>query len=390
MLRTLTMLSCFVLSCTPLLADTNASPLNCWQTTRTNPAFFPIGVWLQSPTNAKAYRDAGINTFVGLWQGPTDSQLTELHAAEMLIVCGQNQTALTHSTRSNILAWMHDDEPDNARTRGARLGFGQPVPTEKIVDEYHRIKSADTTRPVLLNLGQGVAWDNWYGRGGRNHHPEDYPRYLEGCDIASFDIYPVTHPDLEVAGNLWFVPRGVERLRGWVRDEKPVWNFIETTRDANLQRKPTPREVRAEVWMSLIHGSRGIVYFAHQFKPTFIEAALLDDAEMRDAVTTLNQQITSLAPALNSPSITNAVTVRPSNAAAPIAVMVKRAGGFTYILSVGMRPLETKVEFVLKQRAGSEIVEVLGEGRTVSMTNGKFTDAFGPWDVHIYRVKNSP
>ncbi len=29
--------------------------------------------------------------------------------------------------------------------------------------------------------------------------------------------------------------------------------------------------------MSLIFGSRGLIYFVHQFKPKFIEAALLAD-----------------------------------------------------------------------------------------------------------------
>ena len=37
-----------------------------------DPGFFPIAVWLQSPSNARAYADIGINTFVGLYQGPTE------------------------------------------------------------------------------------------------------------------------------------------------------------------------------------------------------------------------------------------------------------------------------------------------------------------------------
>jgi hypothetical protein len=246
----------------------------------------------------------------------------------------------------------------------------------------------DSTRPVLLNLGQGVAWDNWYGRGTRNHHPEDYPRYLEACDIGSFDIYPVGHASPEIAGNLWYVPMGVERLRRWTRDEKPAWNCIETTRGDDPRFKPTPHEVRAEVWMSLIHGSRGIIYFAHQFKPTFIEAALLADKEMLAAVTKLNQQITHLAPVLNSPTVTNTVTIRSTNSAAPIATMVKQHDGFTHIFAVAMRPLETQAEFTLKQFAGSEAVEVLGENRTLSVKNGKFADHYAPWDVHLYRVKS--
>ena len=46
------------------------------------------------------------------------------------------------------------------------------------------------------------------------------------------------------------------------------------------QAKATPHQVKAEVWMSLVHGSRGLIYFVHQFKPRFNEHALLDDPEM--------------------------------------------------------------------------------------------------------------
>jgi len=364
--------------------------LNAWQTTRTNPAFFPIAVWMQAPSNAAAYRDAGINLYVGLWAGPTDVQLTELHRTGMLVICSLNQLALTHPTRSNIFAWMHDDEPDNARTRGARLGLASPMPPDSLLADHRRILANDSTRPVFLNLGQGVAWDNWYGRGTRNRRPEDYPDYLLGCDIASFDIYPTTHPDLEVRGNLWYVPRGVERLRAWVRDEKPVWNCIETTHCDDPKRKPTPHEVRAQVWMSLIHGSRGIIYFAHQFEPTFIEAALLADKEMLAAVKRMNQQITSLAPALNSSSVTDLVSVASSNPAAPIATMVKEHGGDIFIFAVAMRPLKSEVRFSIKRLSENTTVEVIGENRELHLDSGTFSDSFGEWDVHLYRVRRQP
>src|SRR6266404_7273348 len=45
---------------------------------RTDPGFFPIGVWLQSPRNAAKYKAAGINLYVALWRGPTEAQLAEL------------------------------------------------------------------------------------------------------------------------------------------------------------------------------------------------------------------------------------------------------------------------------------------------------------------------
>ena len=33
---------------------------------------FSIGVWLQDPGDASAYKNAGINLYIGLWQGPTE------------------------------------------------------------------------------------------------------------------------------------------------------------------------------------------------------------------------------------------------------------------------------------------------------------------------------
>ena len=351
--------------------------------------FFPIAVWLQAPTNAERFRRAGINTYVGLWLGPTEAQLATLKKAGMPVISLQNEIGRIHRDDPTIIGWMHNDEPDNGQSLGARFGFGSPIPPEKVVADYRQMKSADPSRPILLNLGQGVAWDGWYGRGKRNHHPEDYPEYLKGCDLASFDIYPMNHESHEVHGNLWFVANGVERLVQWSQGEKAVWNCIECTALANPKYKPTPQEVRAEVWMSLIHGSRGLIYFVHQFKPTFHEAALLDDPEMLAAVTQINRQITGLAPVLNSPTLRDAVTVQSKNPKVPVATMAKRSGGATYLFTVGMRAGATEATFTLSGANGDYPVEVLGENRTFTATNSSFSDHFGPWAVHLYRLTPS-
>jgi hypothetical protein len=34
-----------------------------------DPSFFPIAVWLQDPSRAPAYKEIGINVYVGLWKG---------------------------------------------------------------------------------------------------------------------------------------------------------------------------------------------------------------------------------------------------------------------------------------------------------------------------------
>jgi hypothetical protein len=347
------------------------------------PDFFPICVWLQSANAAAKYKAIGVNTYVGLWNGPTESQLAALEKLDVKVVCAPR---MTFKDRKSIIAWMHGDEPDNAQPlpKGAR-GYGPPIAPEKIVADYQKIKADDPARPVLLNLGQGVAYDNYIGRGVRRNKMEDYPKYIEGCDIASFDIYPVTNDAKEVAGNLWYVPRGVERLRAWAGDQRAVWNCIETTRISNEKTKPTPRQVKAEVWMSIIHGSRGLIYFAHQFKPKFIEAGLLADEEMSKAVGEINSQVRSLAPAINAPTDPSLATVTPANPDAPIALMCKKRDEAVYLFAVAMRDTKTTARFTLPSQSAGR-VEVVGEQRTLDVSNGAFEDAFDGYAVHLYRV----
>jgi hypothetical protein len=351
-----------------------------------NAGFFPLAVWLQDPRNASQYRAAGFNTYVGLWKGPTESQLAALKAAGMKVICEQNATARRHLEDPTIIGWMHGDEPDNAQSLGGSKGYGPPIPADTIVRDYSKLRAEDPSRPVLLNLGQGVAWDGWYGRGVRTRHPEDYPEYIRGCDLVSFDIYPVAHAHPEVAGNLWYVARGVERLVKWAGGQKVVWNCIECTR-IHSKTKATPGRVRSEVWMSLIHGSMGLIYFVHEWQPKFDEAALLHDPEMLRAVTAINRQIAELAPVLNSPTVTNGVQVSSSSPQVPVALMLKRHAGASYLFAVALRSGDTTATFTLKGLAGEQAVEVLGEDRSLNAREGKFSDSFSSWAAHCYRIK---
>src|SRR5215204_816224 len=92
-----------------------------------DPAFFPIGVWLQNPARAPEYRKIGINLYVGLWRGATEAQLAELKKHGMKVICSQNRAGLDHLDDPTILGWMHGDEPDNAQSLGKGKGYGPPV-----------------------------------------------------------------------------------------------------------------------------------------------------------------------------------------------------------------------------------------------------------------------
>src|SRR4051812_19713808 len=66
--------------------------------------FFPMVVWLQATTNAGRYREIGINTYVGLWRGPTEEQLDALDRAGIRLICGQNARSLAFRDRPTIVA----------------------------------------------------------------------------------------------------------------------------------------------------------------------------------------------------------------------------------------------------------------------------------------------
>ena len=348
-------------------------------TVLSDPNVFPIAVWLQTPASAQKYKDIGINLYVGLWEGPTQEQIDALEKAKMPVVCAMNDWAKAHLDNKTIVGWMHDDEPDNAQALPGGKGYGPPVATDKIVADYHRMKVADPSRPVILNLGQGVAWDGWYGRGDRTNHPEDYAAYAKGCDIASFDIYPVTSPP-PVQGDLAFVGRGTQRLRSWTAPNQKVWACIEATRIGNPNVKPTPAQTKELVWQAIVHGAQGLVYFSHQFAPKFIEAGILADEEMSNGVRAINQQVQSLAPVLNSPDVKGTVSV---SSAQPVDVLVKRRGKELYVFAVSMSKVATDATFKVRGREA----EVLGEGRTAPFSSGVLRDHFEPFAVHLYRLK---
>ena len=254
--------------------------------------------------HAANYKAIGINTFVGLYEGPTEEQLAALAEQHMFAVAAQNEVGLKSINRTRHQGMDADDEPDNAQPIGLGL-HGTCIPATEVARRTQEMKNRDPTRPVMINFGQGVANEFWRGRGSCNGDQSYYDIAMQGADILSFDIYPVGSNIPQVKGKLEYVARGVTNLVKRATDGQSVWMAIETTAlDPTL--RPTAAEVRAEVWMALIHGATGIFYFVHEFKPNFREDAIFRYPDIVEEVTGTNHLIKSLAPVLKSPSISRA------------------------------------------------------------------------------------
>jgi hypothetical protein len=386
--RTLQFLSliCFLVSVSSVLkfsisdASADKDYLNGFPN---DPSFFPIGVWMQSPGRAPQYRAIGINTFVGLWEGPTQEQLATLQKFNMFVVAAQNDLALHSPSRQIIRGWLHVDEPDNAQPVG--FGFyGSCIPAPEIVRRTQEMKANDNTRPVIIGFGQGVANEYWKGRGACNDDKAYYSEAAAGVDILSFDIYPVGSSTPQVKGKLEYVARGVSELRKIAVDDQKVWSTIETTA-LDPSHPVTAAQLRAEVWMAIISGARGIVYFVHEFSPIFREDAIFRHPDVVSEVTKQNGLIRSLATVLNSPDVGGAIDVQST---IPVVTLVKRYNNSLYVFTVALANAPSQPQFTIHRYNGRKVT-VVGENRNLTITAGGFQDRFEGYGVHIYEISLS-
>ncbi len=349
----------------------------------TDPGYFPLGVWAQNTRDAREYAELGVNFYLSLPGGPNQQQLQQLKAAGLRTICHQNEFGLQNLENPVIMGWMHGDEPDNFTRDETDTKWVPKRSAEQIIADYKRIREKDPTRPVLLNLGQGVANDAWKGGWAKE---EDYIELVKGCDIVSYDIYPMCSSRPEVAGKMELIGLGVERLRRWTNDEKIVWFIMEAAHINNAERMATPEEMRSEAWMAIIHGAKGIIYFCHQWQPTRDFAVPVHQPEVGKAVATINREITTLAPIVNSPTVEGRVEVTSSNPDVPIKTMVKSHEGDLYVFAVSMRSPGTVGSFQVEGLTGSGQAQVFAENRGLEVNGGRFTDDFSHYGVHIYRL----
>jgi len=380
----------FFLAATLLLlgriVSAQSSPYSQWTNgPSTSPNFFPIGAWLQSPGHAQEFQNIGVNMFVGFYGNLEAADMTAFAKMKMPVVPTQNSVGLMSPQRSLIWGWEQIDEPDNAQSNG-HGGYGPCMKPSAVVSSYNAIKANDKTSPVFLNFGRGASNAGYNGRGSCTGDTAYYSQAMAGGDIISFDIYPVANYN----GQLELVPNGVDNLKSWAArcncGSKLIWNAIETT-PFNGGATPTPAQIRSEVWMSLIHGSQGIVYFVHVLSPKFREDGIFNYPESVQAVKSIDAQIASLAPVLNSPTVTGDVRVSSNSSGVPVDMMEKDYGGSKYVFSVARANSSTVATFTVTGNS-TATVTVLGESRQIAMGNGQFQDSFSGYQVHLYQLSS--
>jgi len=338
----------------------------------------------QSPASFDNAAKMGLNAYFMPGSKPAPKEyLDALHQKGLYGIVPFDAAAVGHPA---LLAWVLPHEPDSAFL----INKKPEMSPEKMAEAYAAIKKADPTHPVVLDLSpEFMSRAEFAQTLTAEQKREFYPAYALAADILTYNVYPVWGKNKPE--KIDWVAEAADDLKALVGPRKPFFAMIETTtgwREIKPEdQKPlTMADIRAEVWMAITHGAKGIIYFTHRFKPTFSEHGI-DDAR-RAELRTLNEQITRLAPAILGPEAAVATKLTIENGLAA-SLLAREHQGELYLFAQNIdmeRRSGLGTITVAGLKAGTTI-EVVDENRTITAADGRFTDHFAPLAVHVYRMK---
>ena len=155
----------------------------------------------------------------------------------------------------------------------ALIGYGYDEPDarkvitpEMIVKMYQTVKTEDTIHPVCVNLCQKTK----------------FKHYLQGSDIASFDNYPFPYSDLHT----W---REISQAILAAKEGVPFQTYLQTFQypDAAV---PRHEDIYAEFILSLIEGSRSLLFLSWNERAENRCHCLINTPEMQATARLISEQ----------------------------------------------------------------------------------------------------
>jgi hypothetical protein len=345
-------------------------------------SFFPLAADFQPSSSFPTWKARGINTVVRV---PSTEGLEPWTAAARAIgfkmIRDARPDPRADANETNLLAWHIADEPDC----GIPNQFGEcqmvDARIRQIEDRYNALKAIAPNFPVFPNLTGGLVQDPGdvlcNGLGDTGALLDGYPRLLHASDWVSHDHYPVLlNQPLGSTGDI------IDKLTRWAPGA-PQFAYVEASAIAPGSREPTVDEFRGEIWNAIVHGARGIFYFPHGG----CNPCQTNDATpppIQDEMRRQNLRITGLATVLQS--AINPATIG-FRSGLPLVATWRQSGGKTYYIVLNFSPQSLTRTLTVTGFTPSAAFIVVGENRSAGGAGRtSFSDAFGPYEVHIYRT----
>jgi hypothetical protein len=195
-----------------------------------------------------------------------------------------------------------------------------------------------------------------------------YPDFFARADVIGFDTYPVeVRCSVAQIDNVYWMQRELISLTGG----KPTFQWIEAgpMEHCRWNEDPTPTIVRAETWLAIAGGARGIGYF-----PDYWEEGI------RNEVRQVNREILALAPALLSP-----VAQANWSIESPVRVAARRYNGATYVIAVNTSTEPVSASFSVPGLGGRKL-HVFRDSRVVTPMGDLVVDKLAGLGVAVYVV----
>ena len=258
-------------------------------------------------------------------------------------------------------------------------------PIEPMVAAYKLIKELDPDHPV---------WVNQAPRG----EIEDLRPYNVTLDITGADIYPIGYPpganSLRPNKHISMVGDYTRMMLEVSERKQPVWMVLQIAWSGVLKpgktlRFPTFPEERFMTYQAIINGARGLLYFGGNI------AASLSEADRpygwnwtfwRRVLRPVIEEIgahSPLYPALVAPDSKRPIACRTVG----IEFLAREAGDEIFVLACKREGETVQAEFTGLPASAGEGEVMFESPRKVALKNGRFTDWFGPFEVHVYRFR---
>ena len=161
-----------------------------------------------------------------------------------------------------------------------------------------------------------------------------------------------------------------------VERRKPVMAVISHATPGTL----SARGVRAQTYAAIVHGVKGVFYFAWFFPN---KGGIRSDPPRLKGVKRSAGEMNKLHNVLVAP---DAETQPVNRFGGRVHSLLKVYRGQGYLLAVNTTHDATSAAFDLPQMAPGSHVDVMFEGRKIRASGAKLSDSFAPLAVHVYRL----
>ena len=287
----------------------------------------------------------------------------------------------------SLLCWEIEDEP--AWTWNSVEPRYTP---EQILEAYKLIKSIDDKHLIYTN-----------------HAPVNListlQKYNASTDIVACDIYPVIPHGIKPTyaifedgfqGDLLNtyisqVGEYVDKMKKVANNSKPVfivlqgfaWEMLKSSgeRDLSKIQYPTYEESRFMAFNAVVHGVNGIIYWGTNYT--------LQPSQFMDDLNLVTKELSSMQNISASKEVNRNIQITyhemGHSVDTGIEMILKKKDDKFYLITTNSDKNPVKATF--SKLSEFTKAKVLSENRELVLQDGKLTDSYKPFDVHIYELE---